>query len=121
MSSSASDPLLERRRRVALLARAPERALVDIVAGMTAVTIDRGRDLGHILDRVAGMTLQPLMGAGQPEAGLSIVIEPPSRPAVRIVALGTFCRQTPLMMGIDRKSTRLNSSHIQKSRMPSSA
>ena len=28
---------------------------------------------------------------------------------------------TPLIQSIDRKSTRLNSSHIQKSRMPSSA
>ena len=27
----------------------------------------------------------------------------------------------PALKGIDRKSTRLNSSHIQKSRMPSSA
>ena len=26
-----------------------------------------------------------------------------------------------ILMGLDRKSTRLNSSHIQKSRMPSSA
>ena len=30
-------------------------------------------------------------------------------------------KQTRYDMGIDRKSTRLNSSHIQKSRMPSSA
>ena len=36
----------------------------------------------------------------------------------RIVALGDS-RATPT--GQDRKSTRLNSSHIQKSRMPSSA
>ena len=32
-----------------------------------------------------------------------------------------FLAAGPLAHGIDRKSTRLNSSHIQKSRMPSSA
>ena len=32
-----------------------------------------------------------------------------------------FRRSAPLRRAVDRKSTRLNSSHIQKSRMPSSA
>ena len=33
----------------------------------------------------------------------------------------SYAPAMPLLFGIDRKSTRLNSSHIQKSRMPSSA
>ena len=35
--------------------------------------------------------------------------------------VGPFGLFQPIADGIDRKSTRLNSSHIQKSRMPSSA
>ena len=37
------------------------------------------------------------------------------------VVLNEFYFRPGAMLGIDRKSTRLNSSHIQKSRMPSSA
>ena len=37
------------------------------------------------------------------------------------VRLGLQGELAPLASGLDRKSTRLNSSHIQKSRMPSSA
>ena len=40
--------------------------------------------------------------------------------AINIGAAGTFVVRQPVTRG-DRKSTRLNSSHIQKSRMPSSA
>ena len=35
--------------------------------------------------------------------------------------LGTLEPYRPHFVAVDRKSTRLNSSHIQKSRMPSSA
>ena len=35
--------------------------------------------------------------------------------------VGGWVVRIPLAVGLDRKSTRLNSSHIQKSRMPSSA
>ena len=52
---------------------------------------------------------------------------PPVREALRLgvevvteVEVAYRLTETPII-GIDRKSTRLNSSHIQKSRMPSSA
>ena len=39
----------------------------------------------------------------------------------RIAPLAESAGKTPHAWMVDRKSTRLNSSHIQKSRMPSSA
>ena len=36
-------------------------------------------------------------------------------------AIITGCTAKDALLGIDRKSTRLNSSHIEESRMPSSA
>ena len=47
-------------------------------------------------------------------------IDPRGPDNVLIVGLGPL-GGTPFGFGRDRKSTRLNSSHIQKSRMPSSA
>ena len=43
--------------------------------------------------------------------------------AAVVAVLGSTAQaaETPRRGGVDRKSTRLNSSHIQKSRMPSSA
>ena len=41
--------------------------------------------------------------------------------AVIGIALGTIIGVLPGLGGADRKSTRLNSSHIEPSRMPSSA
>ena len=41
--------------------------------------------------------------------------------AVGLVQLGHHCVDAPKLSAIDRKSTRLNSSHELKSRMPSSA
>ena len=38
-----------------------------------------------------------------------------------LILLTRYVVDMPSTIGIDRKSTRLNSSHIQKSRMPSSA
>ena len=53
---------------------------------------------------------------------------PKSEPSAVLGNLEDIIHQTPLAVagpdpayGEDRKSTRLNSSHIQKSRMPSSA
>ena len=39
----------------------------------------------------------------------------------RLVVLGDLINRGPDSAGVDRKSTRLNSSHIPLSRMPSSA
>ena len=47
-----------------------------------------------------------------------VAVEIPRRPSVLLVGLGGG---TQVHLLRDRKSTRLNSSHIQKSRMPSSA
>ena len=45
------------------------------------------------------------------------------RAVARRAVVRQWCRQHPMasQSDVDRKSTRLNSSHIQKSRMPSSA
>ena len=57
---------------------------------------------------------------------LLLALRPNERPRVRnaLLVLG-LCAIVELadglMVSLDRKSTRLNSSHIQKSRMPSSA
>ena len=66
-----------------------------------------------------------IVGAGQ---GNLVYILPPLYMCPAIVAwavatrnLGNRVRRIALVAVIDRKSTRLNSSHIQKSRMPSSA
>ena len=49
-----------------------------------------------------------------------LALESPQRVAV-LGPQGTFCEQAALEFFGDRKSTRLNSSHIPLSRMPSSA
>ena len=44
-----------------------------------------------------------------------------SKPPQRIVSLLPSLTETVCALGQDRKSTRLNSSHVSESRMPSSA
>ena len=58
---------------------------------------------------------RPIGVVGELHPRLQQQFELPSAPVLFEVLTG------PLLEGADRKSTRLNSSHIQKSRMPSSA
>ena len=79
--SSAHTTLFERRCGMALLTRLTERTLVNVVLPVTADAIRRRRYLLHTLGGVAGMTLQPLMRAGQRKLGLRGMIEaPPAHP-----------------------------------------
>ena len=56
---------------------------------------------------------QPLVADGNAESKV--------RQGVTLDVIGESQTVAPLEGAVDRKSTRLNSSHIQKSRMPSSA
>ena len=75
---------------------------------------------------LAGFAVQAQPGWKLPLVSetISAVVEKEARYALREPALLLSLLAAPLvagMMNLDRKSTRLNSSHIQKSRMPSSA
>ena len=65
---------------------APERAAVNVVE------VVAGRALRALPDgpvdraRVATQAVEPFMGTGEREVGLDPMVEPPSRPAVRVVA-----------------------------------
>ena len=58
-----------------------------------------------------------MMTTREDEASPPALLEPGQTFGV----IGTGVMGQTLLKGLDRKSTRLNSSHIQKSRMPSSA
>ena len=58
---------------------------------------------------------------GTPEAGAPVIKMRSLRLLGDSPAAGKPTPSEPVAKGPDRKSTRLNSSHIQKSRMPSSA
>ena len=84
-------------------------------------------DVVRLLDRLAGRLAAPIViHACGPHGMLAEVARWATAHGARahlamesVMACGTgVCRGCPLP---DRKSTRLNSSHIQKSRMPSSA
>ena len=64
-------------------------------------------------------------GIAAREDGTATPVPRPSSSATQILAREDLLHQIRLRLqgeiGKDRKSTRLNSSHIQKSRMPSSA
>ena len=65
-----------------------------------------------------GTSVEPLFDAD--DAGPAAVVADRFRHAAR--AMAALHQLSPTDLGLaDRKSTRLNSSHIQKSRMPSSA
>ena len=53
--------------------------------------------------------------------GLEIVLVNDGSPDASLEVCRQLCRRNDVPLTVDRKSTRLNSSHIQKSRMPSSA
>ena len=70
------------------------------------------------LDALLAWTEQPLVKAG--ETMLVILLAAHLAGGLRILMLG-FLAWRDWQKSLDRKSTRLNSSHSQQSRMPSSA
>src|SRR5215469_6308583 len=75
---------------MASLAGLAERALMDVIEPMAAVTTRLQNDLGHILGRVTRMTIEPFVGARQRILGLRRVIEAPARPTIWIVTKGAI-------------------------------
>ena len=73
------------------------------------------RELGEMV-RVLAKEVSVSAGAGRPQA----VFKLPAA-AAEILRTDEADDIYYQVLGLDRKSTRLNSSHIQKSRMPSSA
>ena len=78
-----------------------DRMELEFAAGFTVLTGETGAGKSILIDALA-MVLGERSDAG-------------------IVRQGTEKSEISAEFNIDRKSTRLNSSHIQKSRMPSSA
>ena len=67
-----------------------------------------------------GDTFGPRFGA-DPNRVPRVPIDPRRRPRPVADSAGSVQHWNQIAIDADRKSTRLNSSHIQKSRMPSSA
>ena len=96
------------------------------LAGLGANCSFGPEGLVPVVERMAAVTALPL--AAKPNAGIPLSCSPETfadwgerlvRAGARLI--GGCCGTTPAYIRTDRKSTRLNSSHIQKSRMPSSA
>ena len=67
------------------------------------------------------LTGMAAVGTCFPAPGSRAAAKTPSVAPVAIGRCRTYGREMATVLDGDRKSTRLNSSHIQKSRMPSSA
>jgi hypothetical protein len=83
---------------MATFADPPECAAMYVVPLMTPVAIRCQRDLGNVLGNVAGMAIEATVRAGEGVACLRVVIKPPSRPAIGVVAERAIRSSTPLMM-----------------------
>jgi hypothetical protein len=70
---------------------------MDIVQHVAAVAAGWQNDLGDVLDGVAGVAVETLVGPGQRVFGLGIVIEAPAGPAVRVVTERAIGAQAPLV------------------------
>ena len=96
------------------------------IAGRRAAEIYGGAILReHLEDNRENYTrfllLSPEPGQAENADKLSLVFQLDHRPGALYHALEPFARRNLNLMKIDRKSTRLNSSHLKLSRMPSSA
>ncbi len=69
-----------------------------IVLPVTPVAVGCEHDLGYVLGDVARMAIEAAVRPSQWVARLCVVIEPPSRPAIRVVTERTICPQAPIMM-----------------------
>jgi len=61
-----------------------------IVLSVTRIAVRRQRNLGNVLDHVAGVAIEAALCPGQRVACLRVVIEAPSRPTIRVVAERTI-------------------------------
>lgn len=82
---------------VTSLAGLTERALMDVVEPVAAIAGGLQDEFGDILDRVAGVTVEPLVGPGQRVFGLTRMVEAPARPSIGIVAKCAIGPQAPLV------------------------
>src|ERR1043166_6606920 len=97
-----------------------------VYAPNTDKTIDPAHDPDPQQVNRLGVNRQLRIEVGPPTASLSVwVIEPtsfskenPGLPKGTILVLHGMRDRKNSMLGIDRKSTRLNSSHVSESRMP---
>lgn len=83
---------------MAAVAVAAQCTVVHVIIPVAGETIRGQRDLDDVPDGVAGATIEAAMGPSQRVTGLRVVIEPPSRPAIRIVAERTIRPEAPLVM-----------------------
>ncbi len=61
-----------------------------VVLPVTRIAARRQRNLGNVLDHVAGVAIEAALCPGQRVACLRVVIEAPSRPTIRVVAERTI-------------------------------
>src|SRR5450631_4044504 len=79
------------------LARPAKRAVMDVVLHVAAVAAGLQNELDDILDGVAGVTVEPLVGSGQRVFGLAGVIEAPARPTIRVMTKPAVGPETTLV------------------------
>jgi hypothetical protein len=89
---------LERGGVVATLAHAAKAAIVHVVATVTPVAFFIEGNLDDVLDGVTAVAIEGLVSSGQREFRLLVVIEPPARPAVRVVAERAVGGQTAFVV-----------------------
>ena len=104
------------------------RAAQKLVEHKEELARDMTREMGKVLKETRGDVQEAIdmsffmAGEGRRLHGQTTPAEMPNKFAMSVrMPLGVCGMITPWNFPIDRKSTRLNSSHIQKSRMPSSA
>jgi hypothetical protein len=76
---------------MATFADSPECTMMYVVLLMTPIAIRCQRDLGNVLGDVAGVAIEAAVRAGERVACLRVVIKPPSRPAIGVVAERAIC------------------------------
>ena len=115
----------ERRAQVVLAAMVEMKFLNDSMAKVAliqpahAVKPDGAGSVGYVADWIMDV-LDDLIGRVEQDIVVETSIDPALQAAAEKALVDELARSGE-KAGVDRKSTRLNSSHIQKSRMPSSA
>ena len=88
---------------------------MNVVSPVAVVAVVRQRDLGDVLGRMTGVTLQALMRSRQRIPGLCRMVEAPARPSIRVVAQGAISAQPPLVMPVP-VTTRANPRRVLERR-----
>ena len=110
---------LSRQNRSPKEARLPETLVLGVDIGGTKVAAGLVDARGQIVQKVR----RPMAAQGTAEGALAAVLRAVNATLQSDAARAAAVRDAGVSLPgyVDRKSTRLNSSHIQKSRMPSSA